>query len=146
MNEEQFQKARKKFFYVGLVGAVVALCGLIMAIIGFAGFFKAAGDLDNSADFGKLALGIAGAMLGAIGLGAMAFGFVFSFGRSFGSYQASMMRPVYSSVARSIAGGIKESKDVESELTKLDELKAKKLITEEEYKQMRTKALGINEK
>jgi len=126
-----------------IVGIILLICAIAMAVTGFI-----LGDpFDNGALF---AVGVVGMFLTVASIGLTTFGAKVYFGRSIANFGAQMINPGVASLTNTIATTVHTSKvaqppvnDKEQQLRNLDDLKAKGLITEQEYVQMRKNILGL---
>ena len=149
IDEKRFQRARKKFLILALIGVGVLVGGIILAVKGFTGAFDLP-DVHNPDDplwtkhGGNIGMGVAGAFMCLVGFAMIGWGLMLAFGRNMANYGASMMTPAAAHMATTIAAGVKQAPNIEIELKKLDDLRTKKLITEDEYTKMRAKLLGTD--
>lgn len=119
---------------VRVLGAVLALAGGTLALIGFVDFFSTFGTMRPPKLFWCLFVGLPALMIGSA---LLRFGFLGAFTR----YTANEVAPVASDAARHLVSSSKDvlqdisypAGDTEARLAKLARLKAEGLITQVEY-------------
>jgi len=149
LNEEHYEKNRKKFLWLGFIGTGILILGAILTVMGFASFGSNFGNIENfDVNLGSMGLFAFGGILCAIGLPMTLAGFILYHSRGIANFGATTIAPVAEPfadrIARGVKSGLSTTQNVEAEIARLDALRQKRVITEDEYKKMRNKALGID--
>jgi len=162
VNEQNWQRLRKVFLIVAIIGIGLLIGGLILLISGISIDVPAMGEdgwFDETSRRNGMMFG--GGVMMMFGLVMTIGGITAYFKRQLAgaaiqgampvageaiNQGVHMVTPAIQQVTQTVATSVKQAgkKDIEAELARIDDLRKRGVITEEEYTRMRNNILGIN--